>query len=231
MRIATYNVRGFRDGRDRVIEAMRALDPDVLLLQEAGSRRALRCSAAAVGMHVALDPWSPLRRRVKNAVLVRGGSSILSARLVRFPGSRRWYPRGAMVARIGGPIELWALSVHLGLDGRERGRQAEALVATIAALDGAPMVVGGDLNATPDMRAPVRIAEALREAWAEAGEGIGATFPASAPSARIDYLFVGEELEIRSIAVADAGRDAPASDHLPVVAELALRARYERARG
>jgi endonuclease/exonuclease/phosphatase family metal-dependent hydrolase len=221
VRVATYNVRGFREGRDRVVRAVRAIDPDVLLLQETGSRRKLRRFAAATGMSVAGDPWSPLRRRVKNAVLVRRGSSIASARLVRFAGSRRWYPRGAIVVRVGGAIELWALSVHLGLDGRERARQAEALIATIAPLEDAPVIVGGDLNATPDMRAPVRVAAALRDAWVEAGEGVGATFPATAPSARIDYLFVSEELEVRSVGLGSA--EEPASDHVPVIAEVAER--------
>ena len=70
MRVVTYNVRGFRDGRGRVASVVHALAPDVLLLQESGSRRALRRFADDVGMRVARDPWSPLRRRVKNAVLL-----------------------------------------------------------------------------------------------------------------------------------------------------------------
>ena len=221
MRVATYNVRGFRGGRDRVAHVVRGLDPDVLLLQETGSRRALRRFAAITRMHVARDPWSPLRRRVKDAVLVRDGATITSAHLVRFAGSRRWYPRGALVARVGGSLDLWALSVHLGLGGRERVRQVEALLATIATLPEAPIVVGGDLNATPDTRAPARMAAVLRDAWTAAGRGAGATFPAAAPAARIDYLFVGAGLEIRSIRVV-SGPEAPASDHLPVVATLRL---------
>ena len=220
MRVVTFNVRGFRHGRERVADVVRGLEPDVLLLQETGRRRTLRRFAASVGMVVATDPRSPLRRRVKNAVLVRDGTPFVSSRLTRFPGSRRWYPRGALAARIGGPFDVWALSVHLGLEGRERGRQAEALLETVGSLGAGPVVVGGDLNATPDMRAPSRVAATLHDAWTATGAGSGATFPATAPSARIDYVFVNEGIDVRSIAV-DA-RDPTASDHLPVVAELIL---------
>src|SRR5437870_504435 len=71
LRVVTYNARGFRDGLDRVADAITTLAPDVLLLQESGSRRGLRHLGAAAGMEVAGDPWSPFRRRVKNAILVR----------------------------------------------------------------------------------------------------------------------------------------------------------------
>ena len=49
VRVVTYNVRGFRDGRRRVAAVVRELAPDVLLLQETGSRRDLRRFAAGGG--------------------------------------------------------------------------------------------------------------------------------------------------------------------------------------
>ena len=223
MRVATFNVRGFRDGGDGVAEVVQAIEPDVLLVQETGSRRALRRFAAKTGMRAASDPWSPLRRRVKNAVLVREPLRLSSERLARFPDARRWYPRGVLVVRVDrdGEGGLWALSVHLGLGGDERGRQVEALLALIASLDGAMVLVGGDLNATPDMRAPSRLAESLRDAWAEVGEGDGETFPALAPIARIDYIFVGSGLRVRAAHVGSGGAHR-VSDHLPVSVDLAL---------
>ena len=126
VRVVTYNVRGFRDGLGRVAAVVRELAPDVLLLQETGSRRDLRRFAAEVGMRAARDPWSPLRRRVKNAVLLAEPWSLVSFRLERFADARRWYPRGALVARAStGSGDIWAISIHLGLDGAERARQAE----------------------------------------------------------------------------------------------------------
>jgi endonuclease/exonuclease/phosphatase family metal-dependent hydrolase len=224
MRVATYNVRGFRDGVVRVGAVVRDLRPDVLLLQETGSRATLRRFADFVAMGVARDPRSPVRRRVKNAVLVAEPWRLVSARLVRFPGARRWYPRGALVARVAsGDRSLWALSVHFGLDGAERARQAESLTRLVAPLD-ATVVVGGDLNATPDKGSIARVAAVLRDAWSVRGRGDGPTFPASRPTARIDYVFVGGGGEILDVAVGADGvpEASEASDHLPVAVRLRL---------
>jgi endonuclease/exonuclease/phosphatase family metal-dependent hydrolase len=220
VRAVTYNVRGFRDGRGRVASVVRELAPDVLLLQESGSRRDLVRFADDVGMRVAHDPWSPLRRRVKNAVLVAERWHFRSSELIRFPGARRWYPRGALVARAtAGGDAIWAVSVHFGLAGAERAGQAASLIDLVEALDGGLVIVGGDLNATPDLRAIARIAATLRDAWSLVGDGDGSTFPASAPAARIDYVFVGGAWKIVSATVGAEGA-SEASDHLPVVVDL-----------
>lgn len=222
MRAVTYNVRGFRDGRGRVAAVVRELAPDVLLVQESGSRRDLRRFAEDVGMHAARDPWSPFRRRVKNAVLLAEPWRFSSSELRRFPGVRRWYPRGALVARAtAGGDAFWAVSVHFGLGGAERAGQAASLTELVATLDGGVVIVGGDLNATPDMRATARIADALRDAWSVAGHGEGPTFPAFAPAARIDYVFVGNAGTIVGARVGADGA-SEASDHLPVAVDLRL---------
>jgi endonuclease/exonuclease/phosphatase family metal-dependent hydrolase len=222
MRAVTYNVRGFRDGRQRVAAVVHELAPDVLLLQETGSRRDLRRFADDVGMRMARDPWSPMRRRVKNAVLVAEPWRFRSVELKRFPNARRWYPRGALVARAtSGADTIEALSVHFGLGGAERADQAASLTHLVATLDGGMVIVGCDLNATPDMRAVAQVAAALRDTWSVAGHGEGPTFPAFAPSARIDYVFVGNEAAIiRATVGAKGAREA--SDHLPVAADLRL---------
>ena len=152
MRVVTYNVRGFRDGRERVAAVVRGLHPDVLLLQESGSRRDLRRFAQDVGMRAARDPWSPFRRRVKNAVLLADPWRFTSVELVRFHGAPRWYPRGALIARVSaGDDVVRAVSTHFGLGGAERASQADSLLALAAASEGGAVIVGGDLNATPDM--------------------------------------------------------------------------------
>ena len=85
------------------------------------------------------------------------------------------------------------------------------------------MVIGGDLNATPDERAMRWLADRYWDVWAavaprHAAGGSGGTFPALDPSARIDYLFASAGLRVTSAGV--PVRAAEASDHLPVVAEL-----------
>jgi endonuclease/exonuclease/phosphatase family metal-dependent hydrolase len=70
------------------------------------------------------------------------------------------------------------------------------------------------------MRAVRRISGVLRDAWIDAGHGEGPTFPAVAPAARIDYVFVGEGVRVTQAGVATGASDA--SDHLPVAVDLDL---------
>lgn len=220
LRVVAYNVRGFRAGVARVAEAVRALDADVLLLQETGGRLALRRFGRAVGMAVAADPPSPFRRRVKDAVLARPPWRLGQHRLHRFPGSAPWHPRGALVALLLGPGGgLWAASVHLGLRPAERRRHAGFLRRVVMALEG-PVVVGGDLNEGPEGRAAALLREVLVDAWEAAGGGPGETYPAGAPSARIDHVYVGPGVRVRSARVPDGPAFLEASDHRPVVVDL-----------
>jgi endonuclease/exonuclease/phosphatase family metal-dependent hydrolase len=220
LRVATYNVRGFRDGLDGVVEAVERLAPDVLLLQESGPRRKLRAFAAATGMEAVGDPWSPFRRRVKNAVLVRPPWRVVQHRLERFDGSTRFYPRGALIAQAGrAGRRVWTVSTHFGLSPAERIAHVRELTDLCAGLAGAPIVLGGDLNATPEQRAAAWLADRYWDAWATAGSGEGATFPASDPTARIDFLFASAGLVVDGASV---GKAPDASDHLPVVADLRI---------
>jgi endonuclease/exonuclease/phosphatase family metal-dependent hydrolase len=101
-----------------------------------------------------------------------------------------------------------------------------------AGLAGGPVVIGGDLNATPDERAVRWLADRYWDAWAtmaaggEDGAQTGAaaalaggeTFPARDPTARIDYLFASAGLRVVSARVPVRAEEA--SDHLPLAAEL-----------
>lgn len=231
--VVTYNVRGFRDGPDRVAEIVERLAPDVLLLQETGPRRTLRRFAAGLGMDVAADPRSPLRRRVKDAVLVRSPWRIVEHRQRRFADAARFYPRGALIAQVGrAGRRVWAVSIHLGLAPTERNAHVHELTDLCAGLAGGPVVIGGDLNATPDERAVRWLADRYWDAWAtmaaggEDGAQTGAaaalaggeTFPARDPTARIDYLFASAGLRVVSARVPVRAEEA--SDHLPLAAEL-----------
>jgi endonuclease/exonuclease/phosphatase (EEP) superfamily protein YafD len=80
---------------------------------------------------------------------------------------------------------------------------------------GAPVILGGDLNAEPDAAEIRALRLELRDAWAECGEGPGYTFRADDPHRRIDYLWT------RGLACT-AAEVVPTlvSDHRPLVAEL-----------
>jgi endonuclease/exonuclease/phosphatase family metal-dependent hydrolase len=222
VRVLLYNVRGFRDGADLVARVVQHFSPDILLLNETGGRLRLRRFAKTVGMRAARDPWSPFRRRVKNAVLVRPPLRIIGRTLHRFPESARFYPRGALVAHVGrSGFRMWAIAMHLGLRPRERIRHAKELMRIVRGLAG-PVIAGGDLNETPSGRAVGYLTERLWDAWLLGGDVAGETFPAEEPTARIDYLFVSEGIRVERAIVPPMPDVREASDHRPVVAELVL---------
>ena len=216
LRVATWNVHGLRAGVDAVASVIRAEELDVLLMQESGSRGRLRALVRTLGWTVSADPRAFPRRRVRNAVLARPGAAArIRPRFVRFAGGRPWLPRGALFAELD---ERWtAVSSHLGLDGPERGRQVRELRSLLVGAS-QPVVLGADLNALPEDAGPRALAEQLTDVWARVGTGPGATFPSHAPTARIDYLFVGPA--VRALRAWTAG--GTVSDHLMVVADLRL---------
>jgi len=100
-------------------------------------------------MDVAADPWSPFRRRVKDAILVHPPWAIVDHRQHRFDGGPWLYPRGALIATLErGGARLCAIATHLGLHPRERLAHARTLVALVDAA--VTVVAGGDLNEEPD---------------------------------------------------------------------------------
>ena len=222
VRVVVYNVRGFRDGSERLVRLVGHFRPDVLLLNETGTRWRLRRFARALRMDLAADPWSPLRRRVKDAVLVRPPWKIVGHRQHRFEGGPWLYPRGALVAELGrGDARLCAISMHLGLHPRERLAHAKVLATLVDTLD-APIVAGGDLNERPDGRAVGFLSERFRDAWLLGGDADGETFPAEDPTSRIDYLFLSDGIVVERVLVPPGPDAREASDHRPLVAELTL---------
>ena len=222
LRVVTYNVRGFRDGLDRVARVVSHFEPDVVLLNETGGRLALRRFARAVGMELAADPWSPFRRRAKDAVLAHPPWHVESSRQFRLPTASRLYPRGALVAELRrAGARIHAISTHFSLHPGERRRHAEELVALVRGLH-TPAIIGGDLNEEPDGKAVSLLGARLDDAWLLGGDADAPTFPAAEPTARIDYLFVTGGIRVERALVPGGPDASAASDHRPVVALLTL---------
>jgi endonuclease/exonuclease/phosphatase family metal-dependent hydrolase len=222
IRVVVYNVRGFRDDVPGLVRLVEHFRPDVVLLNESGARWRLRRFARALGMDLAADPWALLRRRVKDAVLVRAPWRIVRHRQHRFERGPWLYPRGALISQLDrGGVRMCAISIHLGLHPRERRADVEELVDLVRDVD-VPIVAGGDLNEKPDGRAVGFLSARFRDAWLLGGDADGDTFPADEPSARIDYLFVSEGIAVERVLVPPGPDAREASDHLPIVAELSL---------
>ena len=214
LRIATWNVHGLQAGVEAVASAVRAQELDVLMVQESGPRRRLRALAEDLHMSASADPRAFPRRRIQNAVLVRGGGATIAHHdLRRFSRGTFVHPRGALVADL--DERLSVISVHLGLRGPERGRHIGQLLEITEGSAGR-CVIGGDLNASPGDPGPMAIASRMSDVWDAVGEGDGFTFPSDAPVVRIDYLFTGPA--VQPLRAWTAG--GTVSDHLMVVADV-----------
>jgi endonuclease/exonuclease/phosphatase family metal-dependent hydrolase len=228
LKVLVYNVRGFRAGAGVVADAVRHFEPDVALITECGSRHRLRSFAKRLGMKASNESLFPLRRVPRNAVLVRPPLGVVSHRMHRFADAQRFFPRGALVAEIETDREnggsFTAVAVHLGLLPAERRRHAAELVELVAS-PGGSVITGGDLNEVPTGQAPALVSKALWDVWLRVGESTGETFPSGGPEARIDYLFVSEDIRPVKALVPVGGAFHNASDHLPIVAEVGVELR------
>ena len=81
-------------------------------------------------------------------------------------------------------------------------------------------VLLGDLNAEPTWPEMELILDAgMVDAWSEAGQGPGLTWPADDPFQRIDWIWLSPDLQ----AIAAETVESTASDHRAVVVDLADR--------
>lgn len=130
---------------------------------------------------------------------------------------------------LGAGAELHLFNTHLGLLARERAVQVEALLGEgwlgHPACRGRPLVLLGDLNAPPCSRAYRRLVGRLRDAQRVLpGHRPRPTFPTRWPLLRIDHVLLGGGVEVRRVEVRHGPLERAASDHLPLVVDLAIRA-------
>jgi endonuclease/exonuclease/phosphatase family metal-dependent hydrolase len=95
-----------------------------------------------------------------------------------------------------------------------------------AAAAGAPLVVVGDMNATPRNAAYRILAARLAEARRAAPFSHRApTFPSTFPVLAIDHVFANEAVVVDAVRTPLDPLSRLASDHLPLIADLSLVAR------
>lgn len=222
VRVMTYNILlGGRRGQP-LYDVLRAVAPDVLLVNESPkrplfSRRDCRRLAARVGLHY-VDGG---RSAGSNVVAVASGIGVKSSGAVVLPQPFGAPRRGIVSAqlRVGGRL-LGVVSCHLSLDADRRRVEVARVVEVARSLRG-PVVVAGDLNEPPDGPSW----STLRAAgFADNGDRSWRTFPADRPGKRLDALLLRGEATVLSHG--DPGIDphrlAAASDHRPVLAVLEL---------
>lgn len=236
----TYNVHSCigTDGRadvERIAEVIAPFACDVVALQEldmetvrSGGRDQAREIADALLMHYHFQPLLRLERGLYgNAILSRHPLSVLrAAELPTLEERPRMERRGAIWARIAiGAVDAQVVSTHLGLNGRERRMQAEALLGQgwLGSPESRePLILCGDFNAPPASAVCRMIRGRFRDAFRQAGIAGSATWPSRFPLLRLDYIFLAGDIRVRQIFVHRTPLTRAASDHLPVVADLEL---------
>lgn len=240
LRVMTYNTHscGGMDGRvspRRIARVIGAMDPDIVALQELdlGHRRSRAEDQAAIiakelEMHVVFCP-----------TVTRGEEHYGHAMLCRWPIEvvRRaflpsdpsgWWPeqRSALWARVSlGARRINIVTTHLGLGVQERFLQMQALLGP-EWIGGIPpeedVILCGDFNAMPGS-APYRLAAGrLRDVQRTLnGHSPRRTFSSFQPFARIDHVFISRGLNAEQIVVPRNQLTRVASDHLPLVVDLA----------
>jgi len=234
----TYNIHQGRDDKDvldldATAAVIRAQHPDVVALQEVGRHWSadsdFRDQAAELGAMLDMehvfganldrDPPKPGAPRRQYGTAILSAQPLLDSEHFLLPrASADNEQRGLLMADIdaeGGPFRVY--NAHLGVSADDRRLQVEAILSETEKA-AVPHALVGDLNARPDAPELAALFARLRDAWSVAGEGDGFTFPASAPKARIDYVLVSPQLRVDAVRVPAL----PGSDHLPLVAGLAL---------
>ena len=246
MRLMTYNVHGCvgvdrRLDVGRVAAAIAQSRPDVVALQEldVGRARSGRIDqaheiATRLGMRVHFhSAFQVEEERYGDAILTP-----LPHRLVRtgpLPtlARTRLERRGALwiAVEVAPGVELQVINTHLGLVPLEQRAQVTALLGADwighAAFGGAAVLVG-DLHATSRYAAYRRLAGRLRDVQRgpdneRLPKRPARTFPSRLPVLRIDHMFLTQKIEVLDVHTPSNGLARTASDHLPLVADLAVK--------
>ena len=236
LRVVTYNVHRCvgRDGvlaPDRIATAIGQLNPDIVALQEldvnrprTGHADQASLIANALGMSWFFYPAFELKdEHFGNAILSRLPMNLVrAAHLPRLAGRVVRERRAALWVTLdwcGQTMQF--VTTHLGLLGRERVLQVDALLSEEWLAHPncrPPYILAGDLNALPGTRAYRRLRRTLRDPFPWGGWPPG-TFPSSYPLLRIDHVLLSSGWTVHRMEVPRNRLTRLASDHLPLLVE------------
>jgi endonuclease/exonuclease/phosphatase family metal-dependent hydrolase len=228
LRVATYNVHACvgtdrRHDPDRVASVVSELDADVVALQEFTYPASVAIESREPVELVTLDSYQcalgPTReietRCFGNALLTR--HPIVDVHRIDLSMDRR-EPRGALGATVDvGGTHVHLLATHLGLRVTERRFQVRQLLSYLDSVRHSLVVVLGDFNDWLPGRSAVHVldhrmgpSKSLR------------SFPSSRPMLPLDRIWIQPAGALRRMFVHTSALARRASDHLPVVADIAL---------
>ena len=220
LRVVVANLYVLNPDPQQAGRVLRALRPDVLVVPELDADGLAGLQQAGLMQDL---PHTITQRESRDETVGLFSRLPLSETSTRAVGGRA-LPRASV--DVGG-VAVRLLAVHplppiSVFEGLWRAALAD-LLGEARDLDG-PAVIAGDFNADRD-HAPFRrllTDGRLRDAHDERGRGLARTFPASAPFLHLDHVLVHDGADARML-VRDVREFAiPGSDHLGVVADLAV---------
>lgn len=249
--VATYNIHSClnmdrRCNPDRTAAVLSSLNPDIVALQEvdAGCSRSRYVDQAAhlAGCLGMFYRFCPLVERKTGqygiAVLSRYPIADSGCRILPATGIGRKAPerRGVMSVLIDTPAgQVRVVNTHLGLKASDRAAQADDIVRHILipeTVDSGragriPVIFCGDLNAgpgSPVYRSIARYVNDIQTTGIRSRAAAKPTFFSWFPVRRIDHIFISSHFHADRVYVPKNHETRMVSDHLPVAAELLLRA-------
>lgn len=241
LRVMTYNIRSGNGDLARTAAAIRDQSPDMVALQEVDVHWSPRSAFAdqatelgeRLGMAVRFARIYRLQPLGDSAPPREFGVALLSRYpIVRFvddsltrlstqdpnPVPTRMPGLLDAVIDVNGR-QVRVLNTHLDYraDPHVRELQVAEMLGYLRAEE-IPTILFGDLNAEPTASEVQPLLHALHDSWMNSSDP-GPTYPADAPTKRIDYILVSSQFLVRSTRVPAT----LASDHRPVVADLILR--------
>jgi endonuclease/exonuclease/phosphatase family metal-dependent hydrolase len=225
LRVVSYNIQSLRGEEASLAGVVRELAPHVLVVQEGLSWANPLTWCANLARRFGLAHAVGGLPGLGNVVFAAAGVIVRERWIVRYPLAFGHHPRGAVFARCSfGSAAFVVAGSHLSTDAGTRLLQARLLKDGISkAAVSTPVVLGVDVNETPAGPAWRTLAEGLVDAAEATGKEDVPTFPASAPVRRLDAIFLDPRWSVLDYRVLDTERAIVASDHLPVLADVALR--------
>ena len=230
LRVATYNVHRCRglDGRTnpgRIADVIRAIDPDIVALQEVvGAGPHSAGHAEELGAQLGMGWVMASTRHVRRALF---GNVVLSRLPIAHHSQydlswKTCEPRCCQRVDIAvGSQTLHLYNVHLGTAYLERRFQAGRLSAIVHDRRiGQPKIVLGDFNEWMRGLATQMLSERLRSIDLRAHLRRRRTYPGVFPVLHLDHIYYEGKVEVVGVELPRTRLSLLASDHLPLVAEL-----------
>jgi endonuclease/exonuclease/phosphatase family metal-dependent hydrolase len=232
LRVVTYNVhrcRGMdrRTRPDRIAAVLRAIDADVVALQEvigAGPQGASHVEelGAALGMGWVMAAARHLRgHQFGNAVLSRFPITQHARHDLSWKTCEERCLQRADIDVNGQMLRVY--NVHLGTAILERRHQAQRLATIVADKHvGGPKLVLGDFNEWTRGLTTRLLSSRLKSVDLRSYLKRRRTYPGLFPILHLDHIYYAGRLEILGIELPRTRASLVASDHLPLVADVRI---------